>query len=76
MDISSSNQLKEELIKENPIFRNLVEEHQNYESRLSELSNLTYPNDDEQLEEHVLKKKKLAVKDEMHSIMQEYCKGH
>ncbi len=68
--------IREELIKENPSFRDLVAKHENYESRLSELSNLSYPSDDEQLEESVLKKKKLAVKDEIYSIVNEFSKGH
>jgi len=36
---------------------------------LSELSALTYPSDEEQLEEVTLKKKKLALKDQMYSLM-------
>jgi uncharacterized protein YdcH (DUF465 family) len=33
------------------------------------LSALTYPSDEEQLEEVTLKKKKLALKDQMYSLM-------
>jgi uncharacterized protein len=76
MDISNTNHIREELIKQNPEFRSLVEQHQTYESRLNELSNLNYPNDDEQLEEHILKKKKLAVKDEIYNMIEQYGKGH
>lgn len=68
--------LKEELIKENQIFRELALQHQNYEKRLTELAELTYPNDEELLEESVLKKKKLAIKDEMYVILQEYSGTH
>ena len=50
-------------------FRELAREHGRYEQRLSELSSLQYPSDEEQLEEVTLKKKKLAVKDQMHAIM-------
>jgi uncharacterized protein YdcH (DUF465 family) len=50
-------------------------EHGKYEARLSELSALAYPNDDEQLEEVTLKKKKLAVKDQMYSIMMHHQDG-
>jgi len=64
--------LKEELLKENQAFRNLVSQHNNYEKRLTELAELNYPNDEELLEESVLKKKKLAVKDEMYAIIQEH----
>jgi len=68
--------LKEELIKENQMFRELAQQHHNYEVRLSELAELTYPNDEELLEESVLKKKKLAVKDEMYAIIEEYSSSH
>jgi uncharacterized protein YdcH (DUF465 family) len=37
--------------------------------RLSELTSLAHPNDEEQLEEITLKKKKLAVKDQMQEIL-------
>jgi len=53
----------------NPEFRELAREHSRYEARLSELSALSYPSDEEQLEETTLKKKKLALKDQMYSIM-------
>ena len=76
MDMITIESLKEELLKENQAFRELANQHQNYEKRLSELAGLTYPNDEELLEESVLKKKKLAVKDEMYAIMQEYSNPH
>lgn len=69
MDIATTDSLKEELINSNQEFRDLVKEHHKYEERLSELSALTYPSDEEQLEEVTLKKKKLALKDQMYSIM-------
>ena len=68
--------VRDELIKENQNFRDLVQQHQNYEKRLSELGQLTYPSDDELLEETTLKKKKLNVKDEIHAMMQDYSKSH
>ena len=45
-----------------------------YEERLSELSALAYPSDEEQLEEVTLKKKKLAIKDQMYSLMLQHEK--
>jgi uncharacterized protein YdcH (DUF465 family) len=61
--------LREQLMKEDPAFRNLAIEHKKYEDRLEELTHLSYPSEDEQLEETLLKKKKLAVKDQMHEIL-------
>jgi uncharacterized protein YdcH (DUF465 family) len=76
MDMTTPDSLRDELIKENQIFRELVQRHQNYEKRLTELAELTYPNEDEQLEETNLKKKKLILKDEIYSIMQSHSSSH
>jgi len=69
MEMTKADSLKEELIASNPEFRELAREHGRYEERLSELSALAYPSDEEQLEEVTLKKKKLALKDQMYSLM-------
>ena len=76
MDMSVADPVRDELLKSNPTFRELVHQHENYEKRLVELAHLTYPNDDEQLEEVTLKKKKLLVKDEIFSIMHNHNGGH
>lgn len=74
MEITNTDSLKEELMAADPEFRELAREHGRYEQRLSELSSLQFPNDEEQLEEVTLKKKKLAVKDQMQEIMLRYQK--
>ena len=74
MDTVTTDSLKEELMTRDPEFRELAREHTRYEQRLSELSALTYPSDEEQLEEITLKKKKLALKDQMYSIILKYQK--
>ena len=76
MDLSTPDVVRDELIKNNTVFRDLVHQHQTYEERLSELAHLTYPNDDEQLEETLLKKKKLQIKDEIYAMMHEYSVSH
>ncbi|MDQ2746566.1 MAG: YdcH family protein [Acidobacteriota bacterium] len=76
MDMNTNDPVREALIKENPNFRNLVQQHQSYEKRLTELGDLNYPNDNELLEETTLKKKKLQVKDEIHTMMQDYSVPH
>ena len=74
MDVTTADLLKEELINRDPEFRELAREHTRYEQRLSELSNLAYPSDEEQLEEVTLKKKKLVLKDQMYTIMMQHQK--
>jgi uncharacterized protein YdcH (DUF465 family) len=75
MEMTNTDSLKEQLMVTDPEFRELAREHGRYEERLSELSSLTYPSDEEQLEEITLKKKKLAVKDQMHAIMLRHQKA-
>ena len=50
MEMTKTDSLKEELMSSNPEFRELAREHGRYEQRLSELSGLSYPSDEEQLE--------------------------
>ena len=72
--MTSANPVRDELFKNNQQFRDLVQQHENYEKRLSELASLTYPNEEELLEESTLKKKKLAVKDELYAMMDDFSK--
>jgi len=74
MEMTKTDSLKAQLMVSDPEFRELAREHGRYEARLSELSSLTYPSDEEQLEEVTLKKKKLAVKDQMQAIMSRHQK--
>lgn len=76
MDMTTIDPVRDRLIKENPTFREMVQQHQNYEKRLHELAELNYPSDVEMLEETTLKKKKLLLKDEIYSMMQSYSKSH
>ncbi len=75
MDTTTADSVKEQLMMTNSEFRELVREHGRYEQRLSELTALAYPSDEEQLEEITLKKKKLALKDQMYSIILQHQKN-
>lgn len=75
MDMTTANPERDLLMKENQTFRQLVQQHQEYEKRLTELASLTYPNDEELLEESTLKKKKLALKDEIYTMIQNYSQA-
>jgi len=76
MDLSTPDAVRDELLKQNPNFRDLVQQHQTFEKRLSELAHLSYPSEDEQLEETTLKKKKLQIKDEIYAMMNTYSVTH
>ena len=75
MDVTTADLLKEELMNRDPEFRELAREHTRYEERLSELTALAYPSDEEQLEEVTLKKKKLALKDQMYALIMQHQKN-
>jgi uncharacterized protein YdcH (DUF465 family) len=74
MDITTADRVKEELMNRDPEFRELAREHTRYEERLSELTALAYPSDEEQLEEVTLKKKKLVLKDQMYALIMQHQK--
>ena len=76
MDLSTPDVVRDELIKTNSTFRDLVNQHQSFEARLNELAHLNYPNDDEQVEESTLKKKKLMVKDAIYEMMHDFEISH
>jgi len=69
---STTEELKAYLLAEDSRFRELANEHRSYEERLVQLAALSYPNDDELVEEKSLKKKKLLIKDQMESILSQY----
>ena len=73
---NNTDGLKEQLMSSSPEFREMAREHGRYEARLNELTALAFPSDEEQLEEATLKKKKLALKDQMYAIMLQHQKSH
>jgi uncharacterized protein YdcH (DUF465 family) len=56
-------------------YRQLEAQHYDYERRLGELAGKAVLNDTEQVEEIMLKKKKLQVKDRMQAIARRYRFG-
>jgi uncharacterized protein YdcH (DUF465 family) len=60
---------RERLIQTDPQFRRLVRKHDEYEERLALIQAKRFPSEEEKTEEATLKKRKLAVKDEMEQIL-------
>lgn len=65
-------EVKEYLIKTDEQFRKLAEEHQDFDRQLRQLLQKPYLNSQEQVEEVNIKKRKLALKDQMQFLINQY----
>lgn len=59
---------RDQLLTSHQEFQRLVQEHSQYSQRLESLTHKRYLTEDEKLEEVRLKKLKLRLKDQMHSL--------
>ena len=66
-------ELKHQLLESNDEFRQLVSEHHHLDERIHALATRPYLSQPEQLEEVTLKKKKLALKDQMEGMLRSYA---
>jgi hypothetical protein len=71
-----TQEVKTLLLREHDQYRELVERHHELDDRLHELTERHFLSDSEQFEEITLKKKKLAVKDQMEMIVRDYAASH
>jgi len=67
--------LRDDLRDRDEEYRQLEAQHHEYETRLGALASKPVLSDEEQLEETMLKKKKLQLKDRMHQIARRYREG-
>ena len=74
MSAAEAQEVKNLLLASDPQFRTLAEQHHQLDDRLHQLIEKHYLSANEQLEEVTLKKKKLALKDQMESILREYAR--
>jgi uncharacterized protein YdcH (DUF465 family) len=63
-------ELRDQLLKENEEYRRLAAAHQSCDDELEGLTNKHFLNEEEELKEKTLKKKKLMLKDQMYSLVQ------
>jgi uncharacterized protein len=63
-------ELRELLLRENTEYRRLAAEHHACDDQLESFASKHFLNEDEELQEKTLKKKKLMLKDQMYSIVQ------
>ena len=72
MDKAIQEELKAHLMQTNESFRNLMNQHHQYDIRVAELESKAALTAEEEIEEHRLKKLKLQLKDQMEQIVSEY----
>ena len=65
-----------ELLQSDDEFNRLAAQHHQLEDRLTELTSKHYLSEPEQVEEVTLKKRKLALKDRMESILRQHRQAH
>jgi uncharacterized protein YdcH (DUF465 family) len=76
MSAAEAQEVKNFLLQSDEQFRQLAEQHHQLDDRLHQLIEKHYLSDTEQFEQVTLKKKKLALKDRMESIVREYARQH
>ena len=72
MSVAEAQDVKNLLLQEHDQFRQLAERHHQLDDRLHELTEKHYLSSTEQVEETLIKKRKLALKDQMEEIAREY----
>ena len=72
MSLAEAQEVKNLLLRSNEHYRELAERHHQLDDRLHELTEKHYLSDTEQLEEVTIKKRKLALKDQMEAIARDY----
>ena len=72
MSAAETLEVKNLLLRSNDEYRQLAERHHRLDDRLHELTEKHYLSDTEQFEEVTLKKRKLALKDQMEAMAREH----
>jgi uncharacterized protein YdcH (DUF465 family) len=72
MSAAEAQEVKNFLLQSDDTYRQLATRHHELDTRLHELSEKHYLSSSEQYEEVTLKKRKLALKDQMEEIARQY----
>jgi uncharacterized protein YdcH (DUF465 family) len=76
MSAAEAQEVKNLLLRSNDHYRQLSQRHHELDNRLTQLTRLPHLTASEQFEEVTLKKRKLAVKDQMEQMAVEYARTH
>ncbi|MEX2270396.1 MAG: YdcH family protein [Vicinamibacterales bacterium] len=69
-------ELKDQLLRTDETFRQMVTEHHDLDERVRHLSNQAFLSTPEQIEEISLKKRKLRLKDQIEEALRRYLGQH
>jgi uncharacterized protein YdcH (DUF465 family) len=72
MSAAEAQEVKNLLLRSSEQYRELAERHHQLDDRLHELTAKHYLSDTEQVEEVTIKKRKLALKDQMEALARDY----
>ena len=72
MSAAEAQEVKNVLLRSNDHYRELAEQHHQLDDRLHQLTEKHYLSDTEQFEEVTLKKRKLALKDQMEAMARDF----
>jgi uncharacterized protein YdcH (DUF465 family) len=75
MNAAEAQEVRNQLLRSHDRYRELAELHHQLDDRLHELTGKHYLSTSEQLEETTIKKRKLALKDQMELIARGYAAG-
>ena len=76
MNAADTQDIKTLLVSSSEGYRELFQQHHDLDHRLHELSEKHYLSNSEQREEAVIKKRKLALKDQMEQMARDYATSH
>jgi uncharacterized protein YdcH (DUF465 family) len=76
MNAVDAQEVKDLLLQSNEVYRQLSERHHELDDRLHQLTERHFLTATEQLEEVTLKKRKLALKDQMEQMALDYAKAN
>ena len=76
MNAAEAQEVKNLLLQTDDQYRQLAEQHHQLDDRLHQLTERHYLSDSEQIEESILKKRKLALKDRMEEMARTYALAH
>ena len=68
-DAQDLQDLKKQLLSTDGEFRQMVQEHHDLDERINQFSRLAFLTEQQQFEESALKKRKLALKDRIETIL-------